>query len=80
MWLGDWASEHLGELVAELKTTRSQLRQLSASLEEVWDDGNCTWLDGWSGPGRGTAESNRDALHARDRVINKVLREIDGGG
>ncbi len=30
VWLGDWASEHLGELVAELKTTRAELNQAVA--------------------------------------------------
>lgn len=35
VWLGDWASEHLGELVAELKTTRAQLETLRAGLTRV---------------------------------------------
>lgn len=32
VWLGDWASEHLGELVAELKTTRQFRYQVADAL------------------------------------------------
>ncbi|ODR14290.1 hypothetical protein BHQ23_33210 [Mycobacterium gordonae] len=36
VWLGDWASEHLPELVAELKTTRAQLEQRRiATVEQL---------------------------------------------
>lgn len=39
VWLGDWASEHLSELVAELKTTRAQLRQVARQLGLFLEDG-----------------------------------------
>lgn len=37
VWLGDWASEHLGELVAELKTTRAQLERARLAQGDVPD-------------------------------------------
>jgi len=49
-------------------------------LGEVWDDGNCTGLDGWIGPGRGSAEIDSDALHARERVIEKALTVLAANG
>lgn len=45
--------------------------QIAAVLGEVWDDGNCTGLDGWIGPGRGAGEVDDHAVHARDRAIEK---------
>ncbi|MFX1785622.1 hypothetical protein [Prescottella equi] len=47
-------------------------------FEAVWDDGNAAGLDGWVGPGRGADEVDDDAIHARDRAIEKVLPAILG--
>lgn len=44
------------------------------SLGEAWDDGNACGLDGWVGPGRGAGEVDDEAVRARDRCIDKLLR------
>lgn len=58
----------------------SMAEVLTAVLEEVWDDGNCTGLDGWIGPGRGSAEVDDDAMHARARVIQKAEAALAAAG
>ena len=45
--------------------------RIAEVLGEVWDDGNCTGLDGWVGPGRGSIEIDEVALHDRKRAIAK---------
>lgn len=45
---------------------------LRAALGEAWDDGNATGLDGYVGPGRGAGEVDPEAVHARERVIEKL--------
>jgi hypothetical protein len=52
------------------------LNKLRDALEEVWDDGNATGLDGWVGPGRGAGEVNAEAVYSRDRVIDRVLQRL----
>lgn len=37
----------------------------------AWDDGNASGLDGWVGPGRGSGEIDREAQHARTRLVHK---------
>lgn len=53
---------------------------LTEILEEVWDDGNCTGLDGWVGPGRGSAEIDSDALYRRDRMLRKAVEQLTAAG
>jgi hypothetical protein len=56
------------------------VKTMAEVLEEVWDDGNCTGLDGWIGPGRGSAEVDAEALHARERVIQKATAMLTAAG
>lgn len=49
-------------------------QSLREALEEAWDDGNATGLDGYVGPGRGTEPVDAEAIYRRDRVINKLLQ------
>ncbi|MFG1794201.1 hypothetical protein [Nocardia sp. NPDC049149] len=64
-----------GELVADT-AQRPPLGRIEDALIEAWDDGNATGLDGWTGPGRGSGEVDRQAVFNRDRVIRKVLDEL----
>lgn len=43
-----------------------------AWVGRAWDDGNGSGLDGWVGPGRGAGEVDREAQHARTRLIRKA--------
>lgn len=45
-----------------------------ALVGEAWDDGNATGLDGYIGPGRGAGEIDREAQHARTRMVHKADR------
>ncbi|MFE3059098.1 hypothetical protein [Nocardia sp. NPDC059239] len=50
---------------------------IRALLEDVWDDGNASGLDGWVGPGRGTEPVDEQAISNRRRVVDKALRELE---
>ncbi len=64
--------------VAELEAAqRPPLGRIEDALIEAWDDGNATGLDGWTGPGRGSAEVDSQAVYNRDRVVRKVLDELN---
>lgn len=45
-------------------------------FEAVWDDGNATGLDGWTGPGRGSGEVDDYAIRARERAVNRLEAHI----
>lgn len=47
-------------------------------LERVWDDGNATGLDGWTGPGRGAGEVDAYAIQQRHRDTRSALDRIIG--
>ena len=60
-------------------TERAQGEPTDALIEEAltwigqaWDDGNASGLDGWIGPGRGAGEVDREAQHARTRMVHKA--------
>jgi hypothetical protein len=53
--------------------------EIRAMLEQAWDDGNASGLDGFTGPGRGTLPIDDQAIFARDRVINRILVEFRSG-
>lgn len=67
-----------GEFIAAARTLVPELlaevERLRGALGEAWDDGNGCGLDGWIGPGRGAGEIDDEAIHARDRCIDKLLR------
>ena len=50
-----------------------------ALVGEAWDDGNGSGLDGWVGPGRGAGEVDREAQHARTRMIHRAEKALDEG-
>ena len=63
----------LRDLIAEYERLRAVI--LGTSIEWVgraWDDGNASGLDGWVGPGRGTEPVDREAVHARTRLIHRA--------
>lgn len=47
-------------------------------LGAVWDDGNASGLDGWTGPGRGSGEIDDEAVRARKRAVRKAIEELMG--
>lgn len=47
--------------------------EIEAALEYAWDDGNASGLDGWTGPGRGAGEVDKQAIYNRDRAIRTAL-------
>lgn len=55
-------SERVGTLIEEAL----------AWVGRAWDDGNGSGLDGWVGPGRGAGEVDREAQHARTRLVHKA--------
>lgn len=59
-------SDDLRERVAEVIEAALWL------IGEAWDDGNAAGLDGWTGPGRGAGEVDREAQHARTRMVHKA--------
>ncbi|QFP97026.1 hypothetical protein SEA_SUERTE_55 [Gordonia phage Suerte] len=66
------------EALATLKQVRDALLAL---LDEAWDDGNASGLDGWVGPGRGAGEIDDEAVRSRRRSTERLLsRTFDGGG
>ena len=54
----------------------AERRNLRELLHEVWDDGNCTGLDGFAGEGRCLEIVDSEAIRRRDRVIGKVMPEL----
>lgn len=48
------------------------IEEALAWIGRAWDDGNGSGLDGWVGPGRGAGEVDREAQHARTRLIHKA--------
>lgn len=68
------------EVRAEIKARRTVQGEPSDALIEealawigrAWDDGNASGLDGWIGPGRGAGMVDREAQHARTRMIHKT--------
>ena len=63
-------------VAAGATVTREQVANLvEAALRligEAWDDGNAAGLDGWTGPGRGSGEVDREAQHARTRMVHRA--------
>ena len=59
----------------ELADLRSKVLDL---VEQAWDDGNATGLDGWVGPGRGTRDVDPEAHQARDRMKEKAEKFMYG--
>lgn len=55
-------------------TDREMLTQL---LEEVWDGGNGTGLDGWIGPGRGSEVIDDEAVYQRRRDVDNYTHRIE---
>ena len=77
------AREDIPALLAEidrLNATIQRVREDAISwVGKAWDDGNATGLDGWVGPGRGTLPIDREAQHARTRMVHKADRALEGG-
>ena len=57
----------------------ADVERIAAVLGELWDQGNCTGLDGWVGPGRG-AEVDDEALLARERDVKKYAEQLAAAG
>ncbi|MDQ0102313.1 hypothetical protein J2T10_001959 [Paenarthrobacter nicotinovorans] len=55
-------------------------RQLVEVLENVWDNGNATGLDGWVGPGRGTLTVDDHAVSTREKDVTKAADVIAAAG
>ncbi|SHU65925.1 Uncharacterised protein [Mycobacteroides abscessus subsp. abscessus] len=49
---------------------------LRVELEQLWDEGNATGLDGWIGPGRGAAGTDPEAVDQREKNVNRALDRI----
>lgn len=54
----------------------TEAKSLTGILEDLWDGGNATGLDGWIGPGRGAGEVDDQAIWDRDRDVKKALSEV----
>lgn len=82
------AIRHVSDLLADLAKARSVIERvrgkLPALLDEAWDDGNATGLDGWVGPGRGAGEVDDYAISQRksstDRLAARILADAEGSG
>lgn len=55
-------------------------KSMAAVLGELWDQGNCTGLDGWIGPGRGSIEVDDVALDDRRRDVEKAAAALSAAG
>lgn len=55
-------------------------KTMAEVLEELWDAGNCTGLDGWIGPGRGVIEVDDVALDDRRRDVDKATAALTAAG
>lgn len=73
----DWRNAARALVPDGLLATGPQ-RHLDAVLEDVWDDGNCTGLDGWIGPGRGI-EVDDEAVRRRARSVEKARQSVRVG-
>jgi hypothetical protein len=56
------------------------VKTMAEVLEELWDAGNCTGLDGWIGPGRGAIEVDNVALDDRRRDVEKATAALTAAG
>ncbi|QWY79672.1 hypothetical protein PP637_gp42 [Arthrobacter phage Persistence] len=54
--------------------------ELTRTIEDVWDDGNCVGLDGWIGPARGAGEVDSEAVRCRERATEKASAAILAAG
>lgn len=61
-----------GESEPQTEPTDAPIEEALAWVGHAWDDGNASGLDGWVGPGRGAGEVDREAQHARTRLIHKA--------
>ena len=50
------------------------------AIEAIWDDGNAVGLDGWVGPGRGTAPGDGEAVRARAQAVDAYIARNRGRG
>lgn len=55
-------------------------KTMAEVLEELWDGGNATGLDGWIGPGRGAGEVDDHAIDTRRRDVEKALAALSAAG
>ena len=46
---------------------------VAEGLEEAWDDGNVTGLNGWVGPGRIARPVDDEAIRQRRRTVDALL-------
>ncbi|MBT2566620.1 hypothetical protein J7I84_08950 [Arthrobacter sp. ISL-85] len=58
----------------------TEAKSLTGILEDLWDGGNATGLDGWIGPGRGAGEVDDQAIWNRDRDVEKALAAVTLAG
>ena len=49
-------------------------------LEELWDLGNASGLDGWIGPGRGAGEVDDYAVETRRRDVENAAAALSAAG
>lgn len=68
--------EHALSRIAELEAAQRPPDEIEAALEYAWDDGNASGLDGWTGPGRGAGEVDKQAIYNRDRAIRTALEKL----
>lgn len=49
---------------------------IEQALEDAWDAGNASGLDGWTGPGRGAGEVDQQAIYNRDRDVREAMKTL----
>ncbi len=85
VWLGDWASEHLPELVDALKTARAQRDEFAAQLDDgVTTSGQTPPWNGLSGrtfttfwPQRGNEQQRTTLMSDLRAQIREALRSYE---
>ena len=63
------------EAVAARSPSPSHLEE---AVGEVWDDGNASGLDGWTGPNRGAGTVDQEAVRHREFAVATLMRLWDG--
>lgn len=61
---------------ARLTTPPHQPADLEEHLEDLWDAGNATGLDGWTGPARGAADIDAYAVSRRERAVHTTMEKL----
>lgn len=77
-WMKRADAEFIAHARTDIPRLLAALDAVEALVGEVWDDGNATGLDGWVGPGRGTAPVDDEAIDYRQRAIDKIRAAITG--